>query len=266
MKIVSFSELCRMDFAATDISVIHQTPLWNALGGLDSTHSGRKLNGYLLIDSGKCRYEWEGGCAELEQGDLIYLPSGAKRAVFVTEKPLSFYRISFNLKDLSDAAPFVFANKPFVASSGNSQKLFDICEKLCASTLSDANKLKSAALLFEFFASIGRSQPQKENSRVAAAVEYVQKHYTENFDIDTLCELCYMSKPYFFKLFKRETGTTPILMRNALRIERAKALLFDEECHISEIASMLGFESIYYFSRSFKSNVGMSPQQYRKRK
>ena len=266
MKTVSFSELEEINFAATDISVIHQTPLWNALGGLDSTHNGRKLNGYLLIESGKCLYEWEEGKAELGHGDLIYLPCGAKRAVTVTEKPLSFYRISFMLFDASDSQKFIFSKTPFVALRNAGQKLFDICEKLSASTLTEANKLQSAALLFEFLASVKKLDGQKDKKRVAPAVEYIKKHYTAPIDIDTLCELCYMSKPYFFKLFKKETGTTPLMMRNALRIERAKALLFDEECQIGEIASILGFESIYYFSRSFKDIVGMSPQQYRKRK
>jgi AraC-like DNA-binding protein len=266
MKTLSFFGLNNTNFAATDISVIHQTPLWSTLGGIDDNHSGRKLNGYLLITSGKCIYEWEGGSAELGHGDLIYLPKGAKRAVTVIEKPFSFYRISFVLKDASDTEEFIFSKTPYVAARSTGQKLFDLCERLRVSTLSYANKLGSTALLFELFASINKLEPQTEKSRVTPAVEYIQKHYTEPLDIDTLCELCYLSKPYFFKLFKKETGTTPIIMRNDLRIDRAKSLLFDEECQISEISAMLGFESIYYFSRSFKNAVGISPQEYRKKK
>lgn len=264
MKKISFSELCNTDFAVSEVSVIHQTPLWNSLGGLDEYHHGRKLNGYLLITEGSCRYEWEGGGCELEAGDLIYLPSGAKRAVFATEKPLSFYRISFILRDADDSQPFVFSNTPYVAAKGTGQKLTDLCERLRVSTLSESDRLKSRALLLELFSVISKTDLQKEKSRVSAALEYIQKHYTENIDADTLCGLCYMSKPYFFKQFKKETGTTPILMRTKLRVERAKTLLCDEECQISEIAAMLGFESIYYFSRSFKNTVGMSPMQYRK--
>jgi len=266
MKTLSFSELNNVNFAATDISVIHQTPLWSTLGGLDDNHSGRKLNGYLLIESGKCLYEWENGSAELKHGDLIYLPCGAKRAVTVIEKPLSFYRISFTLIDANDSESFIFSKKPYIAARSSGQKLFDLCESLRVSTLADTNKLKSTSLLFEFFSSVDKLAEQKEKSRVSPAVEYIQKHYTEPFDIDALSELCYLSKPYFFKLFKKETGTTPILMRNDLRIERAKSLLLDEECQINELAAMLGFESIYYFSRSFKKIVGISPQEYRKRK
>ena len=264
MKTVAFCELDQKDIAVSEVSVICQTPLWSALGGLDDGHGGRKLNGFLLIVSGGCRYEWEGGEAELGRGDLIYLPSGAKRAVTVSEKPLSFYRISFVLRDAEDGDSFVFSEKPYVATRGAGQKLFDICEKMTKSTLSDAYRLKSTSLLFELFASIDAHGAKKEKSRVAVAVDHIQRHYTEPLDIELLSELCYLSKPHFFKLFKKETGTTPIAMRNSLRIERAKSLLSDDECQIGEISAMLGFESIYYFSRSFKSIVGISPQEYRK--
>ena len=55
-------------------------------------------------------------------------------------------------------------------------------------------------------------------------------------------------------------------MRNDLRIERAKSLLFDEECQISEISAMLGFESIYYFSRVFKNETGVPPREWKRGK
>ena len=157
MKIIGFSELNNTSFAVTDLSVIYQTPLWSTLGGIDDNHTGRKLNGYLLIENGRCLYEWEGGKAILERGDLIYLPRGAKRAVTVIEKPLSFYRISFTLKDANDSDNFVFSSLPYVAVKGGGQKLFDICEKLRISTLTNANRLSSTSLLFEFFASVNKA-------------------------------------------------------------------------------------------------------------
>ena len=53
MKKISFSELDSVNFAVSDVSVIYQKPLWNSVGGLGADRGGRKLNGFLLIDSGK---------------------------------------------------------------------------------------------------------------------------------------------------------------------------------------------------------------------
>ncbi|MBQ0099450.1 MAG: AraC family transcriptional regulator, partial [Firmicutes bacterium] len=44
--------------------------------------------------------------------------------------------------------------------------------------------------------------------------------------------------------------------------DKAKELLVLGRYTVSEIADMLGFNSIYYFSRLFKSNTSMSPTEY----
>ena len=265
MKKISFSELDSVNFALSDVSVIYQTPQWTSLGGLGEDHGGRKLNGFLLIDSGKCVYEWLRGEAELSRGNLIYLPSGAKRYIRVTEREFSFYRIDFKLTDTRDGENIVFDSVPYVAMTDAGQNFFDICEKMKESTFSSVDRFRSASLLFELFHVISRVSAKKGNSRISTALRYIEKHYNDPLDVRYLAELCYLSEPHFFRIFKNETGTTPIALRNKLRIERAKSLLSDGECQIGEIASMLGFESIYYFSRAFKNAVGISPLEYKEK-
>ena len=59
------------------------------------------------------------------------------------------------------------------------------------------------------------------------------------------------------------TGEPPIRLIRQLRIERAKRLLEDNNLNISEVAFKTGFNSAAYFSRTFKTDVGLSPSQYR---
>ena len=49
-----------------------------------------------------------------------------------------------------------------------------------------------------------------------------------------------------------------------VRVRKAEELLLDEECGVSEIADLLGFENACYFSRIFKKTTGLSPMDYRK--
>ncbi len=67
-----------------------------------------------------------------------------------------------------------------------------------------------------------------------------------------------------YRAFKKETGLSPIEYRNRLRIERARTLLSRDICSVSEAAKLLGFESVYYFSRVFKQHTGVAPSQYGK--
>ncbi|MNY28002.1 Arabinose operon regulatory protein [compost metagenome] len=48
------------------------------------------------------------------------------------------------------------------------------------------------------------------------------------------------------------------------RIERAQYLLATSRITYSEIAIQTGFDSLSYFSKSFKKLTGMSPRAYKK--
>lgn len=49
-----------------------------------------------------------------------------------------------------------------------------------------------------------------------------------------------------------------------VRIDKAKHLLWDNDIKIYDAAEMVGFVSLPYFNRVFKSVTGMSPNEYRK--
>lgn len=73
-----------------------------------------------------------------------------------------------------------------------------------------------------------------------------------------------VSFEYLRHCFKQDTGTTPLAYLTMMRIEQAKELLWHREfCTVEEIAAQCGFSDPYYFSRSFKKAVGMSPRAYR---
>ena len=47
-----------------------------------------------------------------------------------------------------------------------------------------------------------------------------------------------------------------------MRIEKAKELLLQNGCSVSETSEQLGFENPYYFSRVFKKQEGVSPREF----
>lgn len=265
MKSVAISELYRYNIVINEVSVISQMPTWKTIGGLGAAFGPRMLNGFLLIKEGGCYYKWHGGESELHHGDLIYLPSGAQRYVSVIgEERLSYYRINLRVFDKEDGEEIVFSPTPFVLKSV-SHHFLELCERMVATTLSVKNNLKTMSLMYELLSSIAAIQDRSYDKRVLSAVNYVEQHYTEDFDVSLLAELCFISQAQLFRLFKKEVGETPIEYRTTLRIQRAKDLLGDEECRIGDVADILGFESIYYFSRAFKKRVGVSPSEYRRK-
>ena len=67
--------------------------------------------------------------------------------------------------------------------------------------------------------------------------------------------------------FKKATGTTPSHYLTALRMEHAKKLMAQNhqlQYSIAEIGVMSGYYDSRYFSRVFKKNTEMTPQEYAK--
>jgi AraC-like DNA-binding protein len=72
------------------------------------------------------------------------------------------------------------------------------------------------------------------------------------------------SPRYLSDLLKQETGKTAIELIHIFLISEAKHLLKGADSTVSEIAYTLGFENLPYFSRLFKKETGISPNQYKK--
>ncbi len=259
MKVVDFSKISELKFAICDMSVIYQTPAWSTLSG-----GKRILNGFLLIDNGECKYEWQGVEATLQKGSLIYLPTGCEKTVTVTKRPFSFYRISFVLRDVESGEEIIFDENPNLFSESMSKSTFEICDSLLKSTLSENNTFLSMSLFCRLFEKIEKAMKPERDKRISKAIDYIDNYYTENTDVEKLSEMCFLSRAQMFRLFKKETGDTPVDYRNKLRIKKAQQLILDGECSVGEISEMLGFENIYYFSRLFKKYVGMPPSRYKK--
>lgn len=73
-----------------------------------------------------------------------------------------------------------------------------------------------------------------------------------------------LSYTYFKKLFIDKNGVPPSKYVTFLRINRACELLISNLLKVDEIASMCGFNDVYYFSKLFKKIKGVSPTGFKK--
>ena len=94
--------------------------------------------------------------------------------------------------------------------------------------------------------------------------DYISDHYAEPITLDGLAGIFYLSKFYLSRSFKEVTGYGVNEYVNILRTKRAKQLLEETSLSISEIAATVGYESITYFEKVFKTYMSISPLKYRK--
>lgn len=103
------------------------------------------------------------------------------------------------------------------------------------------------------------------NRQCAAVRQYIDLHFKEALTLDQLAEEAHMNKYYLSHTFKKEYGVSPINYMISRRIEESKYLLAETDLSLSQIAQLLGFSSLSYFSQVFRRTQGASPMEYRQR-
>lgn len=101
------------------------------------------------------------------------------------------------------------------------------------------------------------------NRQCAAVRRYIDLHFKESLTLEQLAEEAHMNKFYLSHTFKREYGISPISYMTHKRIKESKYLLAETDLSMSQIAQLLGFSSLSYFSQVFRRSQGMSPMEYR---
>lgn len=96
-----------------------------------------------------------------------------------------------------------------------------------------------------------------------AIANYVDAHLEEHLSAESVALGTHISKSGIYKCMKQNYGCTLGEFIASRRIERAKAMLADNELSVARIAEAVGFTDTSYFSRSFKRNLGISPIKYR---
>ena len=106
---------------------------------------------------------------------------------------------------------------------------------------------------------------QKNNESVfSRAKKYISDNISNPIKPCDICRHIGISSSTLYKEIRKKASCSPEqYIRNA-KIKKAKDLLINTSCSISEIAERVGIPDVNYFIRVFKTSVGVSPLRYRK--
>lgn len=88
------------------------------------------------------------------------------------------------------------------------------------------------------------------------------KHLSERTDLEALARSLGVSYSRFRSVFKEQTGFAPREYENLIKLNRSRDLLRSGRYSVTRTAEVLGYSSIYYFSRAFRKAFGQSPQAW----
>ena len=98
---------------------------------------------------------------------------------------------------------------------------------------------------------------------VEEAILYMNSHYGDNIQIGEIADHVSLSRFYFSRLFRKETGRSPNEYLADIRINAAKEMLTERIHSITEISELCGFTNTSHFTRFFREKTGQTPAAFR---
>lgn len=99
---------------------------------------------------------------------------------------------------------------------------------------------------------------------LSIAKQYVQNNYNRDISMDEVAEMVSMSYSYFSRVFKEQLHQSFSEYVLSVRMREAKRLMEEDPAiKIKEVAELVGYESVYTFSRAYKQYYHVSPKQDR---
>lgn len=92
---------------------------------------------------------------------------------------------------------------------------------------------------------------------------WLSDHLDEDLRVESLAARAHMSPRSFARRFRDETGTTPAVFVEQLRVEAARRLLESTDLTVAAIARRVGMHHPETLHRAFRRRAGTTPDSYR---
>ena len=154
---------------------------------------------------------------------------------------------------------------------GDKESNIESTKKYSLRVLSDFMHIRGDMLnLFAVLEGMGLIQDKspledKKADLLKECLLYMEEHYQEKLYIRDLASLCHLNEQYFTRFFGNHVGVPPLEYLNRYRVKKATDLMIYSEEKIVDIAKNTGFHNQGNFIKTFKTIMGESPNQYRKR-
>lgn len=225
---------------------------------------GVAFNYFGLLIEGKGRFRSNYCDFTIEPGEIVYIPRGCVYSShWTSDKKIRFYSLGFRFLEPEKQEGFLL--QKLEDPLGVNQDI----EKMYAYTAGDAPE-QAVGLFYYLYAKACKTLKKdilsKKYLSVYPAVEYIRKHSLEEVTVSQLAEMCHMSEPYFYPVFKAEMGCSPIRYKNQLKCMIAVELLLAGDDTLEEICDKLHISSPSFLRRLLKQETGKTPRQIRKEK
>ena len=239
-----------------------------------SYQSGREKNSFyelIYVDHGEMDVTVDDETYHMQKYDLMLYHPGLKHSLETTEdSSCSYMSIAFTM---DTGIKGNLKNRVFHTRKDLYQTLTRFMKAIQEDTplnmeLAMLHLKEVLILLYQFD---GEEKPAGQETTLQSHYDdtmlneilvFIHNNVYASYTVEDLCQKFSISRSSLQALFRANLGMTPKQYISELKLNEAKKLISQHEHTISQVSDLLGFTSIHYFSRRFKSYFGIAPSEY----
>jgi AraC family transcriptional regulator of arabinose operon/AraC family L-rhamnose operon transcriptional activator RhaR len=214
----------------------------------------------LIIPLVDLTYQIEGHRYPLQPGQALLVNPYLQRSIPALHQDYLRLVVSFVLSSPQDYLP---AN-PLMTITDAAWQLIDSLLQHYLKEEFTRSHLTLTLLMCELSRHAFKTDQRKPSEKVNYVMILVNQHLQESFSIKDLAAHAQVSPSHLRRLFREDTGVSLGDYMARHRLNAAKRLLLETTQKIETVAVNCGYDSIYSFSRFFKTQTGLSPSAFRK--
>ena len=229
----------------------------------------------LLVLSGKAKLFVEENTLDIKCGDLVLIPPYAMhRYTIFSDYDFEHYCMCFDLDLLYDKTlknELENGTVTFKNVVESNEKYAVLVKEAFESdaTRKDGWELKVIGNISLLFSALKEDKfilAKNTNDKKPIChkiIDYINKNYTNDITSSDIAKELFLNHSYFCRMFRDNFGHC---FQNDLcmyRIQKSKSYLKNTDMDVSEIASLVGFNSFSYYSKKFKEYTCLKPSEYR---
>jgi len=222
--------------------------------------------------SGRGWYETSYGYFRVYPNQFFILPNNqTHRYGSDSDDPWSIYWIMFSGKiseEITNMETIEHCFKPHTLLCP--QKFFDLYEdmfEILSGGVTITNLLSANMnlwlILMQFMHQAIDRNKKLEFTPIIEIINFMKMNIASKLTINEMARIISYSPSKFYRLFKSQTGYSPLDYFIHLKMQSACDYLNNSDLRIKEIAPLVGYEDQYLFTRIFTRIVGQSPRKYR---
>ena len=111
----------------------------------------------------------------------------------------------------------------------------------------------------------GEQGKRRSDEKLKLMLAFIRDHYQERLSVSGIAASAYISERECYRAFKTTLRTTPLEYLKNVRLQAACQMLADGRESVTFISHSCGLGSSSYFGKTFRSQMGCTPLEYRRK-